>query len=246
MYLQGAVGPLIERVKEDCIHCARAVAAGNSDLMLPIHPIVCTEPDELWVMDHTDVVRDPVTGYNSVWHCVDHFTKFGFAIPVKTKSAAETIDCLRRAIAARGGVRPKRLLSDNGRAFVNSEVSSIRASRTLAHVPLIPSSSAQMDAFLQENNIIESHGLPYRPNVQGAVERRNATLKRKACTCTVSHKCQVPRSPLTIWTSAYRTAECPDGEWHHLGGRAACCQRRHQSLCEPDNGVPTSRRCVRP
>ena len=85
--------------------------------------------------------------------CVDHFSKYAWAIPIKNKEAIT----VRNAIAQvfiQG--YPEILQSDNGREFVNKI----------------------LDAYLISINVRHILGSPYHPQSQGAIEAFNKTVQK--------------------------------------------------------------------
>jgi hypothetical protein len=78
-----------------------------------------------------------------IFSAVDHFTKYLRAYPLKKKSAEEVLECLKQL--------PDFEIyhSDNGKEFVNEMVE---------------------DYITKEVKAKFVRGMPYKPNVQGAIE----------------------------------------------------------------------------
>ena len=98
-------------------------------------------------------------GYQWFMLIVDHFTKFMWFVPLKSKCKEGVVEGLRALFdPARGGVPfPRRFHCDNGGEFVN----------------------AAMDELCKEFNIEQTHSRPRNPQCQGLVEERNKVVKRK-------------------------------------------------------------------
>ena len=84
----------------------------------------------------------------------DHHTKYVYTAPLKDKTADETLQLFQRYCFTYGF--PKKILTDNGREFVNKK----------------------MEAFCKENEIKMAHGSPRTPTTQGLVERSNRSWKK--------------------------------------------------------------------
>ncbi|CAF3196073.1 unnamed protein product [Rotaria socialis] len=91
--------------------------------------------------------------YCWILNCIDHFSKFSWAFPLKTKSADEVATRLRELFFVFG---PPRLLhSDNGREFVSSVITELKVLfRDLCFI----------------------RGRPRHPQSQGCIERANGVL----------------------------------------------------------------------
>ncbi|XDV22531.1 hypothetical protein PO909_027412 [Leuciscus waleckii] len=100
-----------------------------------------------------------VTGNGNHYICViiDYLTKWPQAYPLKTKTAQEVTDCLLKFVYQFEA--PQRVLTDQGKEFVNENCSSM-------HKVL---------------NIERSLCAPYHPQTNGLVERMNGTIQRALC-----------------------------------------------------------------
>ncbi|XDV11184.1 hypothetical protein PO909_000192 [Leuciscus waleckii] len=88
---------------------------------------------------------------------IDYMTKWPQAYPLKTKAAREVADCLLKFVHQFEA--PKRVLTDQGKEFVNKLNSNI----------------------CKVLNIKRSLCAPYHPQTNGLVERMNATIQRSLC-----------------------------------------------------------------
>lgn len=123
----------------------------------PITPIVANYPWERVQMDCIDLRKhsDYNNGYGWILNILDVYSKFIYAIPLKSKCASEILESFRSVVFKEGA--PKYLQTDNGKEFINET----------------------LNQFLINNNIIRIRGRPRHPQNQGQVERANQTLVRK-------------------------------------------------------------------
>ena len=114
------------------------------------------EKDETW---SADLVEMPVDNlgrsgkYKYILTCIDLYTKYGWGIPMRNKSANDTKEAFIK-IFKESSRKPQKLFTDRGKEFYNKI----------------------MESFLEENNI-----KLYSTNNEGkamVVERFNRTLKR--------------------------------------------------------------------
>ena len=89
---------------------------------------------------------------------VDHYSKFAWVYPLKSKHAAGVYNALVDLFEVKlKGRKIKIAQSDNGKEFTNERV----------------------EGLLKEHGIKEVHSLPYKSRSQGLVERFNRTIKGK-------------------------------------------------------------------
>ncbi|CAF4564215.1 unnamed protein product [Rotaria sp. Silwood2] len=98
-------------------------------------------------------VLNPDISYNWILNCIDHFSKFTWAYPLKNKSAIDVALKLRELFFVFGP--PKILHSHNGREFVASVIYELK--------DLFP-------------DMVFIRGKPRHPQSQGCVERANGVL----------------------------------------------------------------------
>ena len=91
--------------------------------------------------------------YSYLFTIVDHFSKYGFAYPIKDKKAETIRDHIAQAFIIGD---PSMLHTDNGKEFVNNTLSS----------------------WLENRGIRQVLGGKYHPQSQGAVESFNKTIQR--------------------------------------------------------------------
>ena len=84
----------------------------------PVKPILSPGFMRRGQIDHVDMSRDPDSELKWIGHYIDHFTKFNFLWPQKTKKASEVARNLILNVFSVVGV-PLILQHDNGREFCN-------------------------------------------------------------------------------------------------------------------------------
>jgi len=92
--------------------------------------------------------------YKYVLLAVDHFSKYAWARPLKTKNATDVSAQLADILAE---AEPDRVISDNGGEFRN----------------------AILETLLDERNITKQYIRPYEKKHNGGVERGNRTVAKQ-------------------------------------------------------------------
>ena len=105
-------------------------------------------------MDLLDYNNRPSNGFHYIWHAQDHFSKFHFAAPIVSKSAAEVVKCLKTMLMFTGPIQI--LQCDNGGEFM----AGVLALCEQWGMPPPTNSS------------------PYHPQTNGLVERGGGVIKR--------------------------------------------------------------------
>jgi hypothetical protein len=95
----------------------------------------------------------PNITYSWILNCIDHFSKFSWAFPLRNKSANEVATKLRDLFFTFGP--PRILHSDNGREFIANVITELKN--------LFP-------------DLIFIRGRPRHPQSQGCIERENGIL----------------------------------------------------------------------
>jgi hypothetical protein len=118
--------------------------------------VVVNGVDEIWSVDIVDMQKfaDDNDGYKYILNVIDCFSKYAWAVPLKSKTTHEVLEALKKIIKD-SGRKPEKIWSDAGGEFVSKEVKS----------------------WLKENNITLYH--TYSENKSSIVERFNRTLKTK-------------------------------------------------------------------
>jgi hypothetical protein len=147
-------------------------------------------PLELLHMD----LFDPITYINigGSKYClviVDDYSPFTWVFFLQEKSQTqETLKGFLRRAQNEFGLRTKKIRSDNGTKFKNS----------------------QIEGFLEEEGIKHKFSSPYTPQQNGLVERKNRTLLDMARTMLDEYK-----TPDRFWAEAINTA-CYSINWFYL------------------------------
>ena len=78
--------------------------------------------DDTWQIDLIDMLKhkDLNKGYAYILTCIDVFSKYGWAVPIKTKEAVNALDALK--IIMNQNRKPKKIHSDKGTEFLNALV----------------------------------------------------------------------------------------------------------------------------
>jgi transposase InsO family protein len=121
-------------------------------------------------MDLIDLRTRPDSEYQWILHCRDHFSKFSWAFPMKTKEARFVAEHLLSLLHQSGPC--KILQSDNGKEFTANVIKDLK---------------------ITWPGLLIINGRLRHPQSQGLVERSNATL------CDVLGKFMVDRGT-THWT----------------------------------------------
>ncbi|KAL1247033.1 hypothetical protein QQF64_034468 [Cirrhinus molitorella] len=120
----------------------------------PIMSFKVTAPFELVGMDLIGKLTKTDDGYQYICVLIDYFTKWPQAYPLKTKSASEVTNCILKFFYQFEA--PKRILTDQGKEFVNS---------INTDVCKILGTERSLCA-------------PYHPQTNGLVEKINGTVQR--------------------------------------------------------------------
>ena len=111
------------------------------------------EKFESWQIDILGPLKKSPEGYEYILLCIDSFTRWPEAFPLKSQDAREVAEVLFRDIFARYG-SPLILMSDRGRNFM----------------------SKLINALCEIFEITQYHTSSYHPNTNGLVERQNSTI----------------------------------------------------------------------
>ena len=139
----------------NCIDCIETQPAKP----IKIPKIICADgPLDRITEDCWDIpkeMKEPSGNkYNYVLTCVDHFSKFKWTELLPNKSAETMVAKFEYIFNYFGN--PKQLQTDNGKEFVNKELSKLCLNRNIDFI----------------------HGRPYHPRSQGVVEKINDFLSQ--------------------------------------------------------------------
>lgn len=152
-HYSGIPQALTERYVKQCALCSTHKGKSKQS---PARPIVSTNFLTRVQVDLTYMGSIPDGGYKWICHARDHFTKFSWTSPLKSKSTSEVAKTLYNIFIVFGA--PLILQTDNGTEFTSSII-------------------AELMSLWPRTKIIR--GRPRHPQSQGAVERANAILKNK-------------------------------------------------------------------
>jgi len=82
-------------------------------------PIKATRPFEIVCVDIIGPIHTSKNGYKYILNCIDHFTSWAEAAPLKTITAEEVTKTFFDLIIARHGA-PEKVLSDQGTQFTSN------------------------------------------------------------------------------------------------------------------------------
>ncbi|XP_051975103.1 arp2/3 complex-activating protein rickA-like [Xyrauchen texanus] len=139
----------------ECVSCQTAKASIKEEVQFT--PIHVTQPFELLGMDLIGKLSLTDSGHQYICVMIDYLTKWPQAYPLQSKSAEEVTNCIIKFFYQFEA--PKRVLTDQGREFVNQINKNV--SRILG--------------------IKRSLCSPYHPQTNGLVERMNGTIQRALC-----------------------------------------------------------------
>ena len=167
-----------EEATQHVMHCSRSLRRKTPPQVVPLQPILVTQPLELVHMDYLSL--EPSKGnIENVLVITDHFTRYALAYPSKTQTAQATARILWDNFICHYGF-PEKFISDQGRNF---ESDLIKELCKIAGVKKV-------------------HTTPYHPQGNGQCERFNSTLCNMLGTLSEDEKSDW-KSHLGYMTHAY-------------------------------------------
>lgn len=148
-------------------------------------PIVSTNFLSRVQVDLTYMGNTPDQGYKWICHMRDHFTRFSWTSPLKSKSSVEVAKVLYNVFMVFGA--PLILQSDNGAEFTSSIIK-------------------ELMSMWPRTKIVR--GSPRHPQSQGSVERGNAILKTKLAKWMEYNRSKRWTEGLPIVTRAMNVSIC--------------------------------------
>ena len=148
---------IIAEVVRSCIPCQ--CHKGGIPKKYPVYKRQVSTPYELFAVDLMDLPRSR-KGNKCILVGIDLFSKYGYAIPLKSKKSAVVARALESRVLAATPRTPKTILSDNGPEF----------------------RGGPFHDLLQRYGIAHDNSVPYVPSTNGAVERLNQTLRSRLAT----------------------------------------------------------------
>ena len=138
-------------VGDNCHACAQTAHMPRREPKAIFSDYVC----HLVMFDLTSMPWPSPEGYKHILVIVDHYSKWMWAYPLLTKGGEDIVRIMSNLFSVEPC--PNRWHSDNGKEFINEAMAKVVSKLGLTH----------------------SRGMPYNPQCQGLVERRNDTLKGK-------------------------------------------------------------------
>jgi transposase InsO family protein len=91
--------------------------------------------DQQWQADLADMqtLAGENGGYRYILTCIDILSRFGWAVPVRSKSAKDMLIAFNKLFRATRPRMPQRLQTDKGKEFFNREVSALLRSKNIRH-----------------------------------------------------------------------------------------------------------------
>ena len=127
---------------------------------------------EIDLTDFRNLPCSCTSSHKWVLHINDHYSKYSWLIPLKSKTCEEVVQALQNVFFMFGF--PHTLQSDNGKEFTGKK----------------------MKDFCKTNSISQVHGAPRTPTTQGLVERGNRTFKEN-----LSNILREKKAELNSWCS---------------------------------------------
>jgi len=118
----------IHKFVGNCITWKRNLPLKRSEAIMPI---VASHRWERLIIDFIDlrIYSKHNGGFGWILNVIDSYSKYVSAFGTKTKSSGEVCKCLKRVINIDGAA--KILHTDNGKEFVNSNVTKLRMQRNV-------------------------------------------------------------------------------------------------------------------
>ena len=167
-----------EEATQHVMNCSRCLRRKTPPQVVPLQPILVTQPLELVHMDYLSL-EPSKENIENVLVITDHFTRYALAYPSKTQTAQATARILWDNFICHYGF-PEKFISDQGRNF---ESDLIKELCKIAGVKKV-------------------HTTPYHPQGNGQCERFNSTLCNMLGTLSEEEKSDW-KSHLGCMTHAY-------------------------------------------
>jgi hypothetical protein len=148
-------------------------------------PILTERPNERWGIDLIDMNRYVAhnNNYRHILTCIDYFSKYCWAVPLKNKEAVDVVEGMD-IITAKAGVFPDIIQKDNGGEFqkelnVWMKQHNVKYINTLSYSPqsngLIENFNKQLRKILREMSV-RTKSLNWVDNLQSACDSKNAMV----------------------------------------------------------------------
>lgn len=151
-FFHPALKKVIKDITRSCKHC-QLYKVSSQLISPPTLKIVARYPFDLVAVDIMMFPKSS-SGHMAILVCVDHFSKFLFAVPLMDKKSSSVCKALNNFVFPCMPRLPSRILSDNGPEFRSSEFKNAVSAYNISHV----------------------FSTRYRAQGNGAVERSNRTI----------------------------------------------------------------------
>ena len=178
--------------------------------------------DQQWQADLADMqaISAENDGYKYLLTCIDVLSKYAWVVPVKTKSGTDVRNAFRVILKRALPRKPKRLHTDKGKEFFNSEMRNLLATQNIHH---FASESDQKAAVVERFNrtlktriwtyFTANNTKRYTNILQDIVHAYNHSMHRSIGMHPAD--CDNPQAELTAWRRLYYNHTIPKD---HKGG----------------------------
>ena len=175
--------------------------------------------DQQWQADLADMqaIAGDNDGYKYLLTCIDVLSKYAWVVPVKTKSGTDVRSAFRVILKRALPRKPKRLQTDKGKEFFNSEMRSLLVSQNIHH---FASESDQKAAVVERFNrtlktriwtyFTANNTKRYTNILQDIVHAYNHSMHRSIGMHPAD--CDNPQAELTAWRRLYYDHTIPKEE----------------------------------
>ena len=120
----------------------------------PLYKLESQQPGQVLAVDLLDLSSKTATGFKYALVAIDLCSRFGFAVPIRNKTANTVARAFESGVLANSVLIPKTVLSDNDPEF----------------------KSKLFQGMLNKYDISQEFSIPYRPKSNEMVERLNRTI----------------------------------------------------------------------
>ena len=152
---------IVKKCIKECSICQRFKPLKQSkEQAAPMYNLKPSRTGEVIALDLLDLGQRTSRGNKVLLVGIDLYSKFGYAVPLRSKTSAAVAKALENGIFSNVVHIPKSILTDNGPEFRGTAFREI----------------------LNRYRVEHKCSIPYHPRSNGAVERLNRTLKERLAT----------------------------------------------------------------
>lgn len=160
-FLCGSLDKIVKEVLGRCDVCQRhKVPVVPRNRLEPQFDISATSPGDVLALDLLSFTGKTKRGNVALLMGIDMRTRYGYAVPMRSKTSSMVAKHLESGILANIVAMPKNILSDNGPEFTGKPFRNL------------------LDSY----GIVHKTSIPYRPQSNGMIERFNRTIKDRLAT----------------------------------------------------------------